>query len=95
MAIAVENHDLSFGVFEGEIPRGEYGAGRVTIWDRRTYLPSCWGDDRITFELFGARLAETFTLTRFVRAGPDRWLLFKHGNGPGQWAGSIAPAISA
>lgn len=43
LAIAVENHDLSFGDFEGEIPRGEYGAGRITIWDRGTYLPSRWG----------------------------------------------------
>ena len=78
LAIAVENHDLSFGDFEGEIPRGEYGAGRITIWDRGTYLPSRWGDDRITFALFGNRLAGTYILTRFLRAGPDRWLLFKH-----------------
>ena len=78
LAIAVENHDLSFGDFEGEIPRGDYGAGRIRIWDHGTYLPSRWGEDRITFELFGDRLAGTYTLTRFVRAGPDRWLLFKH-----------------
>jgi bifunctional non-homologous end joining protein LigD len=77
LAIAVENHDLSFGDFEGEVPRGEYGAGRITIWDRGTYLPSRWGDDRITFELLGDRVGGTYTLTRFVRAGPDRWLLFK------------------
>lgn len=78
LAIAVEDHDLSFGDFEGEIPRGEYGAGRIRIWDRGTYSPSRWGDDRITFALFGDRLTGTYTLTRFVRAGPDRWLLFKH-----------------
>lgn len=78
LAIAVENHDLSFGDFEGEIARGEYGAGSIMLWDRGTYMPSRWGEDRITFELFGDRLAGTYTLSRFVRAEPDQWLLFKH-----------------
>ena len=78
LAIQVDDHDLAFGDFEGEIPRGEYGAGTVGIWDHGTYLPSDWGAGRVTFRLRGEKLSGTYTLLRFDRAGADHWLLFKH-----------------
>jgi DNA ligase D-like protein (predicted 3'-phosphoesterase) len=78
LAIQVEDHDLAFGDFEGEILRGEYGAGKIRIWDRGTFLASRWDDDRISFRISGRKLSGSYTLIRFRRAGKNRWLLMKH-----------------
>jgi hypothetical protein len=43
----VEDHDLTFGNFEGVLREAEYGAGCVRIGDRRTYDWQQWTDQRI------------------------------------------------
>ena len=42
LAVAVEDHDLSFIDFQGHIPDGQYGAGDIVIWDSGTY-GRAWG----------------------------------------------------
>ena len=55
LAVHTEDHPLEYGQFEGEIPRGEYGAGKVTIWDRGTYDLEKWRDDEVIFTIHGEK----------------------------------------
>jgi len=79
LAVAVEDHPLEYGHFEGTIPKGEYGAGTVTIWDKGTYDTKHWAGDKIEVTLHGSRLNGLYVLVPFKRAGKNEWLLFKAG----------------
>jgi DNA ligase D-like protein (predicted 3'-phosphoesterase) len=79
LAVAVEDHPLEYGHFEGTIPKGEYGAGTVTIWDNGTYDTKHWATDKIEITLHGRRLTGHYVLVPFKRAGKNEWLLFKAG----------------
>lgn len=79
LAIRVEDHTLDYADFEGEIPEGMYGAGRVEIWDKGDYKLINKKEHKLVFELFGKRLRGEYVLLRFKpKSGKeDAWLLFK------------------
>jgi bifunctional non-homologous end joining protein LigD len=79
LAVHVEDHPLEYGGFEGEIPKGEYGAGTVEIWDRGTYeLLEEKGDGGLTVRLHGERLEGTWTLIPAHLDGKEKnWLLVR------------------
>ncbi len=49
MAVATEDHPVSYASFEGTIPEGKYGAGKVEIFDKGDYELHERKDDKITF----------------------------------------------
>jgi bifunctional non-homologous end joining protein LigD len=78
LAVEVEDHPLEYIDFEGTIARGEYGAGRVAVWDRGPYEIVEKERDKIVFFLEGEKLRGNFALIRLKnsRTGKD-WLLIK------------------
>ena len=57
LAVHVEDHPLEYATFEGEIPKGNYGAGTVEIWDHGTYeLVEEKKNGGLTVRLHGKRL---------------------------------------
>jgi bifunctional non-homologous end joining protein LigD len=80
LAVHTEDHPLEYGQFEGEIPKGEYGAGTVEIWDRGTYDLEKWRDDEVIFTIHGEkhgshRLALIQTEKGTDKAPGKNWLL--------------------
>ncbi len=81
LAVHVEDHPLEYGDFEGLIPKGNYGAGAVIVWDRGRWDPI--GDPleglakgKLLFELHGYKLRGTWTLVKIKKSEKD-WLLIK------------------
>jgi bifunctional non-homologous end joining protein LigD len=77
LAIQTEDHPLEYGAFEGTIPKDQYGAGSVEIWDKGFYVPVKWMEEKIEFVLAGQRIKGRYELVRFEKAGKKEWLLFK------------------
>src|ERR687887_2002050 len=79
LAVHVEDHPLDYADFEGEIPKGSYGAGTVEIWDRGTYeLLEEKRDGGLTVRLHGSRLEGTWALVPAKLSGdPKNWLIIR------------------
>jgi bifunctional non-homologous end joining protein LigD len=85
MAVQTEEHPLGYAAFEGVIPKGQYGAGTVIVWDRGTWEPV--GDPRegyrkgkLKFDLHGEKLRGRWNLIRLRGSDDERqqpWLLIK------------------
>ncbi len=91
LAVMVEDHPLAYGKFQGVIPKGNYGAGTVEIWDSGTYKPENSAAKNSTaeirkelksgslkFVLNGNKLKGSFALVRLKDGKEKNWLLIKH-----------------
>src|ERR1700691_2686044 len=74
LRVHTEDHPLEYGGFEGEIPRGEYGAGTVTIWDHGTYETEKWTPREVKVRLHGQRVSGGFAL---FQTGGDQWMMHR------------------
>jgi len=79
LAIQVEDHELEYADFKGQIPEGEYGAGTVETWDKGYYVPLKFEPKEIIVELKGKRLKGTYCLIKLKpNLSQDKsWLIFK------------------
>lgn len=83
LAVRTEDHPLSYGDFEGTIPKGQYGGGTVMLWDTGTWVPK--GDvgaglkkGKLKFSLQGRRMQGGWTLVRMrTQEKRENWLLMK------------------
>jgi DNA ligase D-like protein (predicted ligase)/DNA ligase D-like protein (predicted 3'-phosphoesterase) len=80
LAVETEDHPFDYAEFEGEIPKGQYGAGTVKIWDKGYYSVKLWEADKIEVNLDGHRLKGRYVLVRLKRASDKDWLLLKGKN---------------
>ncbi|SON60939.1 Multifunctional non-homologous end joining DNA repair protein LigD [Mycobacterium simulans] len=75
LAVHTEDHPLEYGTFEGTIPRGEYGAGKVVIWDAGTYEAEKFNDSaengEVIVNLHGNRISGRYAL---IQTSGDQWL---------------------
>lgn len=93
LAMMVEDHPVEYADFEGVIPKGNYGAGEVIVWDKGLWLPledpeEGFEKGKLLFELRGYKLHGRFTLVRTKRQGQKdskEWLLIKK---PDAYAGA-------
>jgi len=79
LAIQVEDHPLEYAKFYGTIPEGNYGAGKVEIWDSGTYELIKKDSKKIEFKLNGKKMKGNFVLvkTNYGNKPEKSWLLFK------------------
>ena len=76
LAVQVEDHELNYADFEGDIPEGEYGAGKVEIWDKGTYELLSRKEKKLVFMLDGEKLKGKYTLVQFGKVEKN-WLFLR------------------
>lgn len=93
LAVPTEDHPLDYGDFEGVIPKGQYGGGTVSIWDRGTFenvtekdgeivdASTALADGHLLFRLDGEKLAGDYALQRTGKGKDANWLLIKMRDG--------------
>lgn len=98
LAVHTEDHPLSYFSFEGDIPKGEYGGGHVSIWDSGTYELLEWADDKVKFRLHGKRADGEYVLIQTGGRDGRQWLIRKLDATPPDWESMpelVAPMLAS
>src|ERR1700760_1727170 len=79
LAVRTEDHPLEYLEFEGDIPRGQYGAGTMRIWDRGTFDVHKWEERKVEVTFHGERLKGRYGLFPIGRDGDgkDDWMIHR------------------
>jgi bifunctional non-homologous end joining protein LigD len=78
LAVHTEDHPVEYLDFHGEIPRGEYGAGTMTIWDSGTYEELKWEPRKVEVHLHGERVEGRYALFAIDKGDdPKDWMIHR------------------
>jgi bifunctional non-homologous end joining protein LigD len=82
LAVRTEDHPLEYLEFSGVIPKGQYGAGTMSIWDTGTYETHKWSDDKGEVTFHGEQLSGRYGLFPIGRrsdgsGGDDDWMIHR------------------
>jgi bifunctional non-homologous end joining protein LigD len=78
LAVHTEDHPLEYLEFEGEIPKGQYGAGSMRVWDRGTYEVLKWEPRKIEVRLHGERVQGRYALFPIDKDDdPKNWMIHR------------------
>ncbi len=91
LAVHTEDHPLEYASFEGVIPKGEYGAGKVIIWDSGTYDTEKFRDDEVIVNLHGSRISGRYAL---IQTNGDQWLAHRMKDQKAFEFDAIAPMLA-
>ncbi len=95
LAVHTEDHPLEYGGFEGTIPKGEYGAGKVVIWDSGTYEAEKFRDDgekgEVVVTLHGQRISGRYAL---IQTNGNQWLAHRMKDQPAFDFDELTPMLA-
>jgi len=74
LAVRTEDHPLEYLEFEGKIPKGQYGAGTMEVWDQGTYETEKFRDDEVIVTFAGERVRGKYAL---FQTDGDNWLIHR------------------
>jgi bifunctional non-homologous end joining protein LigD len=92
LAVHTEDHPLEYLEFEGEIPKGQYGAGTMRVWDRGTYEQLKWEPRKIEVLLQGERAQGRYALFPIDKdEDPKNWMIHRMDPPADEAAGAPMP----
>jgi bifunctional non-homologous end joining protein LigD len=92
LAVHTEDHPLEYLEFEGEIPKGQYGAGTMRVWDRGTYEELKWEPRKIEVLLNGERAQGRYALFPIDKDDdPKNWMIHRMDPPADEAAGAPMP----
>ena len=79
LAVRTEDHPLEYLEFEGDIPKGQYGAGTMRIWDRGTFETHKWEERKVEVTFHGEQLHGRYGLFPIGRDGDSKndWMIHR------------------
>jgi DNA ligase D-like protein (predicted ligase)/DNA ligase D-like protein (predicted polymerase)/DNA ligase D-like protein (predicted 3'-phosphoesterase) len=100
LAVHTEDHPMEYLTFAGEIPRGEYGGGKVIVWDTGTYDTEKFNDNppdgpakggEVIVTLHGDRISGRYAL---IQTDGKNWLAHRMKEQSRPQAGDLAPMLA-